>query len=168
MAKLSIITAMDENQLIGNNNALPWHLPADLAFFKQTTFGKPIIMGRKTFESIGRPLPGRQNIIVTRNPDYSAKGCDSVLSIDAAMELVFDQPEAMLIGGATLYQQTLEVASELYITRIHHQFDGDAWFPKIDENLWKETWREDHQAKEKNPFDYSFIKYARKNIDFHR
>jgi len=168
MAKLSIITAMDENQLIGNNNALPWHLPADLAFFKQTTLGKPIIMGRKTFESIGRPLPGRQNIIVTRNPDYSAEGCDSVLSIDAAMELVSDQPEAMLIGGATLYQQTLEVASELYITRIHHKFDGDAWFPKIDKNLWKETWREDHQAKEKNPFDYSFIKYTRKNIDFHR
>ena len=103
---LSIITAMDENRLIGSNNSLPWHLPADFAYFKRVTMDKPIIMGRKTYESIGRPLPGRRNIIISRDPDYHAEGCETANSLQAALELVADQDEAMLIGGANLYAQT--------------------------------------------------------------
>ncbi len=159
-AKLSIICAMDENRLIGNKNALPWHLPADLAYFKKTTLHKPILMGRKTYESIGRPLPGRRNIIITRNPDYHQPGCESVASIDAALALVDDQVEAMLIGGASLYDQTINLAQTLYITEIHGQFEGDAWFPEIDSKRWKEIWREDNPANDLNQIPYSFVKYS--------
>jgi dihydrofolate reductase len=161
-ASLSLICAMDQNRLIGSNNALPWHLPADLAFFKKTTLGKPIVMGRKTYESIGRPLPGRQNIIITRNPEFHAEGCDTCTSIDQAIELAGDQDEVMLIGGASLYQQTIDLAQHLYLTRIHHQFEGDAWFPEFDLQQWHEVWREDHTRDEKNGYDFSFLKYSRK------
>jgi dihydrofolate reductase len=159
---LSIICAMDENRLIGKNNELPWHLPADLAFFKQNTLGKPILMGRKTYESIGRPLPGRQNIIITSNVDYRIEGCDICQSIDEALELAADQQEIMLIGGASLYQQTLDKAQQLYLTRIHSSFEGDAWFPEFNLDDWIEVWREDRFADEKNQYDFSFIKYSRK------
>jgi dihydrofolate reductase len=159
---LSIICAMDQNRLIGNNNELPWHLPADLAFFKRTTLGKPVLMGRKTYESIGRPLPGRQNIIITRDRDYQVDGCDSCQSIDAALELAADQEEIMLIGGASLYQQTLDRAQKLYLTRIHTSFEGDAWFPEFDPEDWLEDWHEDHYSDEKNKYDFSFIQYSRK------
>jgi dihydrofolate reductase len=159
---LSIICAMDENRLIGKNNELPWHLPADLAFFKQNTLGKPILMGRKTYESIGRPLPGRQNIIITSNGDYRIEGCDICQSIDEALELAADQQEIMLIGGASLYQQTLDKAQQLYLTRIHSSFEGDAWFPEFNLDDWIEVWREDRFADEKNQYDFSFIKYSRK------
>ncbi|MDJ0881406.1 MAG: type 3 dihydrofolate reductase [Gammaproteobacteria bacterium] len=158
-ASLSIISAMDENRLIGNKNTLPWHLPADLAFFKRTTLNKPILMGRKTYESIGRPLPGRRNIIITRNTGYEQSGCEIVASIDEALVMVNDQPEVMLIGGASLYEQTINQATRLYITQIHAQFEGDAWFPEIDPIRWQEVWREAHQADAKNPCDYSFVKY---------
>ncbi|MFT4650384.1 MAG: dihydrofolate reductase [Polaribacter sp.] len=162
--QLSLIWAMDENRLIGSNNALPWYLPADLAFFKRTTMGKPIIMGRKTFESIGRPLPGRQNIIVTRDSAFSAVGCDVANSIEEAMSLVSDEEqEAMLIGGASLYLQTLTQADALYLTQIHHTFSGDTWFPEMDMTEWVEDFREDYEADEKNPHSYSFMKYVRKN-----
>ena len=160
-ASLSIISAMDENRLIGRDNALPWHLPADLAFFKKTTLNKPILMGRKTYESIGRPLPGRRNIIISRDEHYQVDGCDSANSIAQALEMVKNQPEAMLIGGASLYQQTLEIAEKLYITFIHDAFDGDAWFPEIDQNIWVESSRENHNADEKNPHNYSFVTYSR-------
>lgn len=159
-ASLSIISAMDNNRLIGNNNALPWHLPADLAFFKKTTLNKPILMGRKTYESIGRPLPGRRNIIISRDPAYHQDGCETVASIDEALRLVEDQAEAMLIGGASLYSQTLQRAQTLYITEIHEQFEGDAWFPEIDKTRWKECWREHHEADEVNKYAYSFVKYV--------
>lgn len=162
-ASLSIICAMDENRLIGANNALPWHLPADLAFFKRTTMSKPIIMGRKTYESIGRPLPGRRNIIITRNSNYHQEGCDSCPSVAAALDLVQDQDEAMLIGGASLYQQTIDKAERLYLTRIHARFTGDAWFPEIDPAIWVETWSEKHAPDERNPYAYTFVKYARRN-----
>jgi dihydrofolate reductase len=161
-ASLSIICAMDQNRLIGNNNALPWHLPADLAFFKKTTLGKPIVMGRKTYESIGRPLPGRQNIIITRNPDYHADGCETCAGIEEALHLATDQPEVMLIGGASLYQQTLEYAQYLYLTRIHHNFEGDAWFPDFKLQEWHEDWREEHTRDAQNKYDFSFLKYSRK------
>ena len=158
---LSIICGMDENRLIGDNNTLPWHMPADFAFFKKTTMGKPVLMGRKTYESIGKPLPGRRNIIISRDPTFTAEGCDVTDSIQAAVDLVKDQPEAMLLGGASLYQQTLEWAETLYITEIHHQFKGDAWFPPINLEIWKETSREEHAADEKNKYSYAFVKYLR-------
>jgi dihydrofolate reductase len=150
---------MDENRLIGKNNTLPWHLPADLAFFKQTTLNKPILMGRKTFESIGRPLPGRRNIIITRNASYTQPGCECVGSIDEALRLASDHDEVMLIGGASLYQQSIDLADALYITEIHGKFEGDAWFPEIDRKRWVETWRENHEPDDTNPYAYSFVKY---------
>ncbi len=158
---LSIISGMDRNRLIGQNNALPWHLPADMAFFKQTTMGKPILMGRKTWDSIGRPLPGRRNIVITRNPGFNPAGAEAVDSIEAALELVSGHPEAMLMGGASLYEQTMDLADALYITEIHHAFDGDAWFPEIDRNCWQEAAREEHRSDDLNPYDYAFVKYLR-------
>ncbi len=158
---LSLIVAMDENRLIGRDNQLPWHLPADLAFFKRTTMGKPIIMGRKTFESIGKPLPGRRNIVITRDPAFSASGCEIVNSIDAALSCCAGDEEVMLIGGASLYQQTIGQATRMYITRIHHRFDGDTWFPAFECNDWKVETREDFDADQGNTFAYSFVKFVR-------
>ncbi len=161
MTLLSLIVAMDNNRLIGSNNALPWHLPADLAFFKRTTMGKPIVMGRKTYESIGKPLPGRRNIVVTRNRNYRAPGCDIVAGVDEAMQLCEPVPEIMLIGGASLYQQSIERANYLYITQIHHSFDGDTWFPEFDERLWSIESRDDFDPDENNLHPYSFVKFVR-------
>jgi dihydrofolate reductase len=161
MTKLSLIVAMDDNRLIGSNNDLPWQMPADLAYFKRITMGKPIIMGRKTFASIGRPLPGRRNIVVTRDSGFRATGCEITNGIKAALSLCSDTEEVMLIGGASLYQQTIGQATRLYITRIHHNFEGDTWFPEIDLGLWKQETREDHDADHSNPYAYSFIKFVR-------
>ena len=160
MTHLSLIVAMDENRLIGSANQLPWYLPADLAFFKRTTMGKPIIMGRKTFESIGRPLPGRRNIVITRNPDFSADGCDVVSDIDAALARCAGADELMLIGGASLYGQLIAQASSMYITRIHHAFSGDTWFPEFDPGDWKVVEQQDFDADDINPFAYSFVRYV--------
>ena len=152
---------MDENRLIGKDNGLPWKIPADLQFFKKVTMSKPILMGRKTFESIGRPLPGRQNIIITRDTSYKADGCDVAYSLNQAIELVSDVEEIMVIGGANIYQQFLDKADRLYMTKVKSKFDGDAWFPEIDFSQWKLTIEEDHQADEKNECDYSFLTYNR-------
>ncbi len=160
---LSLICAMDKNRLIGNNNQLPWHLPADLALFKKTTLGKPVIMGRKTFDSIGRALPGRQNIVITSNPGWSATGCDVASSIEQALALVEGSDEAMLIGGASLYEQTLKQADILYLTLIDHEFAGDTWFPEIDSKTWKISSESLFPADEKNPYSFSFVKYIREN-----
>ena len=159
---ISIITAMDKNRLIGKENSLPWKLPADLQFFKRVTMAKPIIMGRKTFESIGRPLPGRQNIIITRDQSFSAEGCDVVFSTEEAYEAVSTFEEAMVIGGANIYQQFLEKADRLYLTRVLSEFEGDAWFPEIDFSQWEMAEQEDHLADDKNECDYSFQVYNRK------
>lgn len=159
---ISVISAMDKNRLIGKENGLPWHLPADLQFFKKSTLGKPIVMGRKTYESIGRPLPGRQNIVISRNADYKAEGCEVVSSIDAAIKIAGDVEELMIIGGANLYLQVLDKADRLYLTQVHAKFEGDAWFPKIHYSDWHEISREDHQADEKNSVDYSFVVYQRR------
>ena len=161
MTELSLIVAMDQNRLIGSDNQLPWHLPADLKFFKQTTLGKPIVMGRKTFESIGKALPGRRNIVVTRNAEYRAEGCEIAADIDSALALCDDADEIMLIGGASLYEQSMERATNLYITEIHHVFSGDTWFPEIDKSIWREEIREDHDADHSNPYAFSFIKFVR-------
>lgn len=161
MTDLSLIVAMDDNRLIGSNNDLPWQLPADLAFFKRTTMGKPIIMGRKTFTSIGRPLPGRRNIVITRNSAFSAEGCEIANGIQAALAMCSDAEEAMLIGGASLYQQTIDQATQLYITHVQHSFEGDTWFPEFDLEVWKQASREDHEADKSNPYAYSFLKFVR-------
>jgi len=156
--KLSIIAAMDRNRLIGNNNQLPWHLPADLQFFKRTTLRKPILMGRKTFDSIGRLLPGRRNVIISRNPNYQAAGCDVVHSIEAALELVQENEEVMLIGGATLYEQALPLAQRLYLTLIDAEFTGDAWFPDYRQaGNWHEVSREKQPTDEKSGLNYAFV-----------
>jgi len=161
---VSMITAMDQNRLIGKDNALPWKIPADLQFFKKVTMSKPIIMGRKTFESIGRPLPGRQNIIITRDHDYRAEGCDIAYSTEQALKLAENAEEVMIIGGANIYQQFLERCDRLYITKVKAAFEGDAWFPEFDESQWLETEKEDHLADEKNEADYSFVVLNKKSI----
>jgi len=158
---LSIITAMDENRLIGKENGLPWKLPADLQFFKKVTMSKPIIMGRKTFESIGRPLPGRRNIIITRDQSFSADGCEVVFSPESAVDAVSNVDEAMVIGGANIYQQLIPSADRLYLTKVAGEFDGDAWFPEINFSEWQLSEKEDHLADEKNETDYSFQVFDR-------
>jgi dihydrofolate reductase len=160
MTHLSLIVAMDENRLIGSDNQLPWHLPADLAFFKRTTMGKPILMGRKTYQSIGRPLPGRRNVVITRDPDFKADGCDIAHSIDAALAICCDDDEVMLIGGASLYEQILVRADSLYITHIQHSFKGDAWFPELDTSRWKVAEKQDFAADVNNSYPFSFVKYV--------
>ena len=156
--KISIIVAMAENRVIGRDNGLPWHLPADLKHFKAITMGKPIIMGRKTWESIGRPLPGRINIVVTRTPNFMADGCVVVHSIEEALA---GHDEAMVIGGAEFYRQVLPQATTLYLTLVHDVFDGDTFFPELDEQAWREVERSDFAADEKNPHAYSFIRLER-------
>jgi dihydrofolate reductase len=159
--KISIIVAMADNRVIGHDNRLPWHLPADLKHFKATTMGKPIIMGRKTWESIGRPLPGRTNIVVTRDPRYTADGCVVVHSVDAALQACSADEEVMVIGGAEFYRQVLPRASTLYLTLVHDAFEGDAFFPELDSHEWREVEREDFDADADNPHAYSFIRLER-------
>ncbi len=158
---LSLITAMDSNRVIGKNNSLPWHLPADLAYFRQTTMGKPVIMGRKTFDSIGKALPGRKNIVLTRDNNFEAPDCEIATDIDQAMSKVDGSVEVMLIGGASLYEQTIHSADIIYLTLIHHEFNGDTWFPEINPKNWKLESRDDFERDEKNQFAYSFLKYLR-------
>lgn len=161
--KLSLVVAMDKNRVIGIDGGLPWHLSTDLKYFRDITMGKPIIMGRKTYESIGRPLPGRRNIVVTRNDQLEAPGCDVVTSLDAALELVQDVPEVMMVGGASLYLDTLLMADHIYMTEVHAEVEGDTWFPEIDQKQWREVSRTAFSADEKNEYDYSFVVYERKD-----
>ena len=137
MAQIAIIVAMAENRVIGIENRLPWRLPADLRWFRQQTLGKPVVMGRRTFESIGRALPGRDNLVISRDPTYAAVGCRMAHSIDAALTRVATAPEVMIIGGASLYQQLLPRAHRLYLTTVHTEIEGDAWFPAIDPAQWQ-------------------------------
>ncbi len=161
--KLSLAWAMAQNRVIGRNNNLPWYLPEDLKYFKRITMGKPIIMGRKTFESIGKALPGRTNIVVTRNPDYSAEGVRVVSSLDEARSLseciveIDGMIEAVVIGGAEIYRLAMPFADRLYLTEIHAEVDGDTYFPEFDRSSWQEVARLDFDAEGANPYDYSFI-----------
>jgi len=158
---LSVIVAMAEDRAIGRDNDMPWHLPADLKYFKATTMGKPIVMGRKTYESIGRPLPGRRNIVVTRNAGWTAEGVEVVPSLKAAKDAVGDSDEAMIIGGAQIYGQCLDVADRLYITEISMTVpDADAWFPAFNRDDWCEVSRENHPAEDGKPA-YAFVVYDR-------
>ena len=160
--RLSIVVAMDSNRLIGKDNGLPWHLPADLAFFKKLTTGNTILMGRKTFDSIGRPLPNRCNIIITRNADIEIAGCEVVNSIEKALSLVQSETEVMVIGGAKLYQQILPIADRLYITQVEGEFDGDTYFPPYDEKNWRQVSCESHLADKKNNHPCHFVVFEKK------
>ncbi len=160
--KLAIIVAMDENNLIGKDNSLPWRLSADLVYFKHVTMGKPIIMGRATHESIGRPLPGRKNIVISSQPGYQAEGCIVCNSIEQAIEACADVDEVMVMGGASLYKQLLADADILYLTLVHAQLKGDTWFPSWDKSQWQQISKQEHPADDKNEYPYSFIVYQRK------
>ncbi len=158
---ISIVAAVGEHGVIGNEDRLPWHLPADLAYFKQLTMGSPIVMGRKTHESIGRPLPGRLNIVVTRDEEYHAAGCATARSFDEALAFAGDAAEVFIIGGAELFAEALPRADRIYLTRVHAEFEGDVFFPAFDESEWKEVAREDHDADEENASSYSFCRLER-------
>ncbi len=154
---ISIIAAMGNNRVIGINNQLPWKLPADMKFFRATTMGKPVLMGRKTYESIGKPLPGRTNIIITRDLDFHAEGCVVTHSIEEALQQAGAEKEVMIIGGASLYKQVLPLAQRFYLTRVHASFEGDSYFPEFDSKEWSTTERTNHSADERNAYDYSFL-----------
>ena len=156
---LCVIAAMAKNRVIGINNTLPWRLSEDLKHFKALTMGHHIIMGRKTYESIGKPLPGRTTVIVTRDAAYQAEGCVTVTSIDAAIAACGDDPEIFFVGGAEMYAQVLPRADRLYLTEIQAEYDGDAWFPEYDRSAWQET---DRQAYINDAgLGYHFVIYAR-------
>lgn len=159
---LALIVAVGENNEIGKHGRMPWHLPADLKHFKALTLGKPVIMGRKTFEAIGKPLPERRNIVVSRNPAWHAPGCESAASLTDAMVLAAGVREIMLIGGGELYREALPRAQRIYLTRVHARFEADTFFPVLDPAEWRETVREDHAADARNPFAYSFITLERR------
>ena len=162
MTILSMIVATADNRVIGKNNEMPWHLPADLSYFKKMTLGKPVIMGRKTFESIGRPLPGRKNIVISRDKDYCAEGVENVTSIQAALEIANDVQEVMVIGGGAIYAHCLPFADRLYITHIKASLAGDTHFPDYDtKQVWKKTESEFFNADEKNNYDLEFCLYER-------
>lgn len=154
---ISLIFAMDENRLIGKDNAMPWHLPNDLQYFKQTTMGKPVIMGRKTYESIGRPLPGRRNIILTRQPDYTVDGCEVIHSLDDLKAFQNTPDEVFCIGGAEIYKALIPYADKIYLTQIHATFDGDTHFPEIDPEKWKVVSSEEGIVDEKNRYAHTFL-----------
>ena len=162
--KVSIMVAMDRNGIIGSNDRLPWHLSADLKHFKTITMGKPIVMGRKTCESIGRPLPGRENIVVTQDRNYQTEACTVLHSLEEVYAHCQDADEIMIMGGAELYRQTIDRADRIYLTEVHASCDGDTGFPEFDRNLWCEIRREDFRADEKNEFDFSFVILDRKTI----
>lgn len=155
--QISLIVAMAQHRVIGRSNQMPWHLPADLRHFKSVTLGKPVIMGRKTFESIGRPLLGRRNLVITRNSDWQADGVESVNSLDAALALVGDEAEVMILGGGQLYREALPLAHRLYLTHIDLTVnDADTWFPDYSTCRWQKVAEEMHCADEKNPHNYRF------------
>jgi len=151
---------MANNRVIGKNNQMPWHLPADLGHFKAVTLGKPVIMGRKTYESIGRPLPGRRNIVISRNSGYTIEGCETAVSLEDAMKLVNGVNELMIIGGGHLYSQALLLADRLYLTFIDLDVDGDTQFPEFEHLNLTEVKREKYLKDEKNPYDYQFVDFT--------
>lgn len=166
--KICMIAAMSNNRVIGKDKALPWHLPNDLRFFKESTMGKPIIMGRKTFESIGRPLPGRENIVVTLDPDWNHEEVSVVHDLEIGLLMATHEAEAksldevMVIGGGQIYKQALSWADRLYLTRVDAVIEGDAFFPEFDEAQWTVSSEEHYDACEKNPYSYCFQVLDRK------
>ena len=155
---IKIIVATSKNKVIGNNNELIWKLSSDLKRFKELTTGHPVVMGRKTYESIGKPLPNRRNIIITRNLEYEVNGCEVVSSLEEA--LLLTNNDCFIIGGGEIYKQSLEVADKIYLTLVHQEFEGDTQFPELNKE-WAKMDRKDFSADEKNQYDYSFIEYER-------
>lgn len=158
---LSLIVAADLNNVIGAGNKLLWNLPDDMKHFRELTSGHPVIMGRKTYESIGRPLPKRRNIVISRQKDLAIDGCDVVDSLERAIELVKDDPtsEAFIIGGGEIYRQAMDRADRIYLTRVHGEFTGDTFFPEIDPKEWKEVEREEHTKDDSHEYAFEFQRY---------
>ena len=158
---LAIIVAMDKNRVIGKGNQLPWHLPADLKHFKSMTMGKPVIMGRKTYESLGKLLPGRRNIIISRQADVHIAGAETFPSLETAFAAVTSHETVMIIGGAEIFRAALPKVTRLYLTLIEHAFEGDTYFPPCSESEWKVVSREIHFPDEKNRYAFSFVELVR-------
>lgn len=162
---ISLIVATSLNHGIGKDNQLPWHLPADLKFFKQTTMGCPVVMGRKTFQSIGRTLPGRKNVVITRDSSFNGDGkYDITLAsgLSQALEQLKDEKEVFIIGGGEIFQQSMAIADTIYLTLVNTRIEADVFFPEIDPARFELVWEEKHSADEKNTFDYTFQKYLKK------
>ncbi len=158
---VNLIVAIDEKNGIGKDNKLPWHLPADLKHFKTLTTGHSILMGRKTFDSIGKALPNRRNIVISRQQDLIVEGAEVVQSLQDAFKLCVDEKEVFVIGGAQIFEQSLPFADILYLTVIHHNFDADTFFPEIEKNTWIKESSIRHEADDKNIYSYTFIKYRK-------
>lgn len=154
---ISLIVAHDTNYVIGYENGMPWHLPGDLKYFKEKTMGKPMIMGRKTFESIGRPLPGRRNIVITRDENYQADGIEVVTSLEGALALAGDVPEIMIIGGEQIFRLSMDIADRLYITKINHSFNGDTYFPNYEQDFVQVSSAEPETAPDGYTFQYEIF-----------
>ena len=159
---ISFVVAMGKNRTIGKNNSLPWNMPADMKRFRDLTAGKPMIMGRKTYESIGRPLPNRTNIIITRDKNYNVKGCVIAHSIDEALKAAGNAPEAMVIGGSQIFKEFFPIANKIYLTIIDNNFEGDTYFLEYNKKEWKETKKEEHKKDKENPYNYTFIVLERR------
>ena len=166
--RVALMVAVAANGVIGRDNGLPWHLPEDLRHFRRTTLGKPVVMGRKTFESIGRPLPGRPNIVVTGTPGWHAEGVTVADSVPAALKLARElaraegADELVVIGGAMIYAAALPLAQRLYVTEVHADVEGDTWFPPVDRDDWQEIQRQELPASEDNPYAYAFVCFERR------
>jgi len=154
---ISLIAAMGKNRVIGKNNSLPWNLPTDMKYFRDKTRNKPVIMGRKTYATIGKPLPNRTNIIITRDENYKAEGCIVVHSADEALKATDNAEEVMVIGGSQIYKEFLPKANKMYLTFIDAEFEGDTYFPEYDITEWKETSYEEHERDAENQYDYRFV-----------
>jgi dihydrofolate reductase len=158
---ISLVFAMGRNRVIGSNNSMPWRLPADLAYFKDLTMGSTVVMGRKTFESIGKPLKGRKNIVLTRDRRYIQDGCFIAHSLEEVLDMTKGEQETFVIGGAEVYSMFLPYAKKLYMTYIDHEFQGDTYFPEIDYDEWKLVSKVMGEKNEKNPYHYFFQVYER-------
>ncbi len=159
---LSIIVAVAKNNAIGGDNQLLWHISEDLKRFKKITMGSPVVMGRKTYESIGRPLPGRRNIIISRSNDLQIDGCECFTSIDSALASCQSHDEVFIIGGGEIYRQTIELADKLYLTVVHNEYPADTYFPTIDPFMWEEESFEDFERGEKFEYPFSFINFKKR------
>ena len=162
---MTLVVAMARNRVIGRNNGLPWHLPADLQHFKRITMGKPMLMGRKTFESIGKPLPGRTNLVLTRDPHWTSPGVVTVHSLEAALQESREAAELAGIGGAQVFELLLPLAERIHLTRIDAEFEGDTWFPVLPANTWQELDVQRRPADERNAYDMEFVSLKRVRAD---
>ncbi len=158
---LNILVAADENNGIGKDNQLLWHLPGDLKHFKELSTGHAVIMGRKTFDSIGKPLPNRRNIVVTHQTGLKIQGCEVVHSLQEAIDICKNDDVVSIVGGAEIYRQAIALCDTIFLTRVHHRFEADTFFPEIDSAIWQEIEREDHPVDEKHEFAYSFLTYTK-------